>query len=202
MDVGRQRSVWVISESVCHGALGHLNTSLLSLTCFFLPLVLTVCLTLLVFCRMLFGNNVFGLYYFPRSHRISPGFGTICKHKMCFSSFFCKYFKTSYFYILTSLRINLNPNFLKLIFIIFFPLPFISLIPPPPSNHHTVAHVHESSFLFAQSLHLLISSSISWHPSTKPPQILSNSDLSVFFYCLQLNQLKKMKITLKFIVTI
>ena len=35
----------------------------------------------------------------------------------------------------------------------FFPLPFSPLTPPPPSNHHTVVHVHESFFLFAQSLH-------------------------------------------------
>ena len=37
-----------------------------------------------------------------------------------------------------------------IIFITFFPLPFSA-----PSNHHTVAHVHESFFFFAQSLHPL-----------------------------------------------
>ena len=35
----------------------------------------------------------------------------------------------------------------------FFHYPLVPLYPPPPSNHHTVVHVHESSFLFAQSLH-------------------------------------------------
>ena len=30
-------------------------------------------------------------------------------------------------------------------------------MPPPPSNHHTVVHVHESLFLFAQSLHPITS---------------------------------------------
>ena len=39
------------------------------------------------------------------------------------------------------------------IFIVFFPLPFSPFILPPTSNHHTVVHVHESFFLFAQSLH-------------------------------------------------
>ena len=37
-------------------------------------------------------------------------------------------------------------------FIIFFPSPFSPLYPPTPSNHHTAVHVHESFFLFAQSL--------------------------------------------------
>ena len=52
-------------------------------------------------------------------------------------------------------------------FIVFFPLPFISLISPSPtptpSNHHTL--VHESFFLFAQSLHLLPSPPLSCHPA-------------------------------------
>ena len=49
--------------------------------------------------------------------------------------------------------------------IIFFPLQFISLIPfstfthhPPPCNHNTVIHVHESFFIFIQSFHPLTSS--------------------------------------------
>ena len=41
-------------------------------------------------------------------------------------------------------------------FIVFFPLPFVPL---KLHNHHTVVYVHESFFLFAQSL----------HPLTPPP---------------------------------
>ena len=47
--------------------------------------------------------------------------------------------------------------FFNLIFIVFFHLVFSPLMPLPPSNHHTVAHVHESFFFFAQSLHPLTS---------------------------------------------
>ena len=36
-----------------------------------------------------------------------------------------------------------------------FPLPLVPLYAPSPSNHHTVVHVHESFFLFAQSFHPL-----------------------------------------------
>ena len=39
----------------------------------------------------------------------------------------------------------------------FFPLPFSALILLSPSNHHTVVHIHESFFLFAQPLHPLTS---------------------------------------------
>ena len=47
-------------------------------------------------------------------------------------------------------------SFLKFnLYCICFPLPFTPLMPPPFSNHHTVVHVHESFFLFAQSLLLL-----------------------------------------------
>ena len=49
--------------------------------------------------------------------------------------------------------------FENLIFIVFFMLPFGPLRPPPPSNHHTVVHVHESFFIFAHSLpalHLVV----------------------------------------------
>ena len=41
------------------------------------------------------------------------------------------------------------------IFILLFPLHFSPLINPSPRNRHTVAHVHESFSLFAQSLHPL-----------------------------------------------
>ena len=46
-----------------------------------------------------------------------------------------------------------------------FPSPFSPFILPPPSNHHlhSVAHVNESFFLFAQSLHFLTSPT-SCHP--------------------------------------
>ena len=41
------------------------------------------------------------------------------------------------------------------LFYCMFPLPFSPLTLPLPCNHHTVVHVHESFFLFAQSLHSL-----------------------------------------------
>ena len=47
-----------------------------------------------------------------------------------------------------------------LLFFLFnciFPITYSPLMPPLPSNHHTVVHVHESFFLFAQSLHPLTS---------------------------------------------
>ena len=37
----------------------------------------------------------------------------------------------------------------------FFHYHLLPLYTPPPSNHHTIVHVHESFFLFAQSLHPL-----------------------------------------------
>ena len=40
--------------------------------------------------------------------------------------------------------------------LVFFPLPFIPFIRPSPSNYHSVVHVHESFFLFAQSFHPLM----------------------------------------------
>ena len=45
----------------------------------------------------------------------------------------------------------------NLIFIVFFPIPYSPLLFPPASNHHTVVHVHESFFLFAQSFHCFAS---------------------------------------------
>ena len=42
------------------------------------------------------------------------------------------------------------------LYCIFF-LIFSPFTPPSPSNPHTVVHVHESFFLFAQSLHPLLS---------------------------------------------
>ena len=39
----------------------------------------------------------------------------------------------------------------------FFHYHLVPLFPTPPSSHHTVVHVHESFFLFAQSLHPLTS---------------------------------------------
>ena len=50
-------------------------------------------------------------------------------------------------------QLNHWPKISGLVFfsIAFFPLPFRPLY--LPSNHHTVVHVHESFFLFAQSLH-------------------------------------------------
>ena len=44
-----------------------------------------------------------------------------------------------------------------LIFIVIFPLPFSPLIPLSHHNYHTVVHVPESFFLFAQSFHLFTS---------------------------------------------
>ena len=52
------------------------------------------------------------------------------------------------------LHLGRKPN---LIFIVFLPLPFSPLILPSPSSHHTLVHVPESFFLFAQSLHPLTS---------------------------------------------
>ena len=49
---------------------------------------------------------------------------------------------------------------LCLYFLIYNLYSIFHLVPlylPPPSNHHTVVHVHESFFLFAQSLHPLTS---------------------------------------------
>ena len=60
------------------------------------------------------------------------------------------------FLLLTTLTL-----YFYLVFIVFFPLPFTPLTPPPPSNHHTVVHVHESFFLFS-SIPLPLTS----HPST------------------------------------
>ena len=48
-------------------------------------------------------------------------------------------------------------SFFKFLFNFYyiFPLPFISFVPPPSHNQHTVLHVHESffPFLFAQFSH-------------------------------------------------
>ena len=68
------------------------------------------------------------------------------------------YYHSTCVCILNHLSINWFSFFLKFMwyfffFIIFFPLPFSSLMPTPPHNHHTVVHVHESFFLFAQSLY-------------------------------------------------
>ena len=54
--------------------------------------------------------------------------------------------------------------FFNLIFIVFFPLPFSPLHPPPTRNHHTDVHVHESFFLFVESLHPLTSPPTSCQP--------------------------------------
>ena len=43
--------------------------------------------------------------------------------------------------------------FKNIILIVFFPLPFSPLIPSPPSNQHTVVHIHGSFLLSAQSLY-------------------------------------------------
>ena len=53
-----------------------------------------------------------------------------------------------YFFVFCSFKKNL---------LYFFPLSFSPLISPPPSNHHTIVHVHESFFLSAQSLNPLTS---------------------------------------------
>ena len=63
-----------------------------------------------------------------------------------------------------------------LILIAFFPLPFSPLIPLSSSNHHTVVHVHESFFLFAQSLHL--------QPSPLPQLSSCSPSMSVSIFCL------------------
>ena len=56
-----------------------------------------------------------------------------------------------------------------------FPLPFSLLIPPSPSSHHTVVHVHNSFFLFAQSL----------HPLTPPPlAVICSPSMSQSLFCL------------------
>ena len=56
---------------------------------------------------------------------------------------------------------------------IFITIYLVPLYPPAPSNYHIVVHIHESFFLFAQSLHpptscslQLSSSSPSMSPST------------------------------------
>ena len=70
--------------------------------------------------------------------RLMPVFSDIMSTKA-----FCMF---SYFYVISFFIYSL---------LYCFPLLFIPLIPPPPSNHHTVVRVHESFPLFAQSLHPL-----------------------------------------------
>ena len=56
------------------------------------------------------------------------------------------------FKYLELLEIMHMKNSLKTFSVVFFPLPFnLLILPPPPCNHHIL--VHESFFLFAQSLH-------------------------------------------------
>ena len=91
-------------------------------------------------------------------------------------SFFFLLSKVISYPILTLIRVKLHFFFYFLIFILdlfiylfiylcfwsfFFPLVFSSLKLPSPSNHHTAAHVHESFFLFSQSLYPLTSSPLS-----------------------------------------
>ena len=68
------------------------------------------------------------------------------------------------------------PSFFKyIIFIIFFPLPFCPLISLPPSNHHTIVHVHESFFFFAQSFHTLTSPQLA---------VICSPSVSLSLFCL------------------
>ena len=63
-------------------------------------------------------------------------------------------------------------------YIIFSHYHLLLLWPPLPSNHHTVAHVHEPFFLFAQSLHLLTMPPTSCH-------LFSSMSLSLFCLLIQ-----------------
>ena len=55
-----------------------------------------------------------------------------------------------------------NSFYLNCIFSHYYLAPLYS---PPPYNHHTVVHVHESFLLFAQSLQPLTSPPVSCHPA-------------------------------------
>ena len=91
----------------------------------------------------------------------------------------CSFFK-KLFYCYSSTVVCI---FLKVLFLLYFPLPFNPLIPlyplppppipsPPPCNHHTVVHVHESFLFFARSLH-------PWLPLNKSCQLAFYESVSI-----------------------